>query len=136
MKNARHSGTGGVLLIIKVLLIATGLFLTNHNFLVRLDYFLDFKLYFPLIVFLGIWIAALIAIFYIAFTPRTSERVIWSVMICLAVLLGETYYLVTEDRLTIEALDAMWNTFWCTRCTRSKQYHCNFFAFTLFKRYF
>jgi glucan phosphoethanolaminetransferase (alkaline phosphatase superfamily) len=30
-------------------------------------------------------------------------------LICLAVLLGETYYLVTEDRLTIGALDAMWS---------------------------
>jgi len=109
MRSARYPGTGGVLLIIKVLLIATGLFLTNHNFLLRLDYFLDFNLYFPLVIFLGIWIAALIAIFYIAFTPRTSERVTWSVLICLAVLLGETYYLVTEDRLTVEALDAMWS---------------------------
>jgi len=109
MRSASHPGTGGVLLIIKVLLIASGLFLTNHDFLVRLDYFLDFKLYFPLIVFLGIWIAAVIAIFYIAFTPRTFERITWSVLICLAVLLGETYYLVTEDRLTIGALDAMWS---------------------------
>jgi len=109
MKRARYPLPSGVLLSIKILLIATGLFLTNHQVLARLGYFLDFKLYFPLMVFLAIWIAALIAIIYIAFTPRTPERVTWSLLICLAVFLGETYYLVTEDRLTIGALDAMWD---------------------------
>lgn len=94
--------------IIKVILIATGIYLTNHSVAARLDYFLDFRLYFPILVFAGIWAASLIAIFYIAFTPRTTERVIWTLVICLAVMFGETYYLVVHDRLTISALDAMW----------------------------
>lgn len=100
---------GGSLLIVKVVLIVSGLLLTNHSVMARLDYFLDFQLYFPFTVFLGIWLTALIAVFYLAFTPRTAERVTWSVVICLAVFFGETYYLVTGDRLTIGALDAMWD---------------------------
>ena len=39
--------TCGVLLTSKLLLITSGLFLTNHQVLTRLDYFLDFNLYFP-----------------------------------------------------------------------------------------
>jgi glucan phosphoethanolaminetransferase (alkaline phosphatase superfamily) len=100
---------GAILLVVKVLLIAAGLYLTNHQVIARLVYFLDFRLYFPLLVFLGAWVCALIAIFYIAFTPRIYERLAWSFVICLTVVLAETYYLVTDDRLTIGALDAMWD---------------------------
>ncbi len=60
-------------------------------------------------VFLSIWIATLAAILYLAFTPRTTERVIWSLCICLAVIVGETYYGVTDERLSISALEAMWD---------------------------
>lgn len=97
-----------LLLILKVVLISAGIFLTNHGLIRRLDYYLDSQLWFPLLVFAAIWFFALVAIFYIAFTPRRVERVAWSVVICLAVLFGETYYQVVADRLTLFALDAMW----------------------------
>ncbi|MFC1720372.1 hypothetical protein ACFL00_04460 [Pseudomonadota bacterium] len=63
-----------------------GLYLTSNQVIERLTYFLDFRLYFPLLVFLGIWLAALVAIFYIAFTPRTYERLAWSLVIFLEAL--------------------------------------------------
>lgn len=109
MKGIKGFLPAGSLLIIKFMLIGAGLMLTNHQVTARLEYFFDYQLYFPLLVFLGIWLAALVAVVYIAFTPRISERIAWSMVISLAVLLGETYYLITDDRLTIGALDAMWD---------------------------
>ncbi len=109
MKSGRRFLPFWVLLTFKVLLIATGLYLTNHEVISRLEYYLDFRLYFPLVVFLGIWATALIAIFYIAFTPRTWEGLAWSAVIGLAVVLGETYYQVTASHLTLVGLDAMWD---------------------------
>ena len=47
-------GKAAYLLIIKVLLILSGLFLTNHTVLKRLEYFLEWNFYFSLVVFLGI----------------------------------------------------------------------------------
>ena len=100
---------GVYLLIIKMLLIISGLFLTNHTVLNRLDYFLDFNHYFPLVVFLGIWAVALTAILYIAFTPNKGARIFWVTLIGLSTLVGETYFLIVQDRITIAALDAMWD---------------------------
>lgn len=97
-----------LLLIIKTLLIAAGLVLTNNQVVEQLVRFLVYDLYFPLAVFFGIWALSLIAIFYIAFTPRVAERIAWSVVFCVAAVLGETYFLVVYERLTIFALDTMW----------------------------
>jgi glucan phosphoethanolaminetransferase (alkaline phosphatase superfamily) len=38
-----------------------------------------------------------------------SIRVFWSLVIVMSSLIGETYFLIVDDRLTIEALDAMWD---------------------------
>ena len=107
----RQAGRGkaAYLLIIKVLLILSGLFLTNHTVLNRLDYFLEFNHYFPLVVFLGIWAVALAAILYVAFTPNVGARIFWVTLIGLSTLLGETYFLIVQDQITIAALDAMWD---------------------------
>ena len=107
----RQAGRGkaAYLLIIKVLLILSGLFLTNHTVLNRLDYFLEFNHYFPLVVFLGIWAVALAAILYVAFTPNQAARIFWVTLIGLSTLLGETYFLIMQDQITIAALDAMWD---------------------------
>jgi len=101
-------GKAAYLLIIKVLLILSGLFLTNHTVLNRLDYFLEFNHYFPLVVFLGIWAVALAAILYVAFTPNEGARIFWVTLIGLSTLLGETYFLIMQEQLTVAALDEMW----------------------------
>lgn len=94
---------------IKLLLLAAGVVLTNHEFVRRIDYFLKQDLFFPLAVFLGIWIAALAALAYVAFTPRRVEQYAWSALIGLAAFVAEAHYLITGDRITIQALDAMWD---------------------------
>ena len=106
----RQAGRGkaAYLLIIKVLLILSGLFLTNHTVLNRLDYFLEFNHYFTLVVFLGIWAIALAAILYVAFTPNQGARIFWVTLIGLSTLLGETYFLIMQEQLTVAALDEMW----------------------------
>ncbi len=109
MKMARKTFPAKPLLIAKGLLIFLGLILTNHFVVPRVDYFLDFDLYFPLTVFFGIWAAAIIAIFYVAFTPLKRVRIFWAVLIGLSTMAAETYFLIAHERITIEALDAMWD---------------------------
>lgn len=94
---------------IKLILLFTGLSLTNHSVVARLDHFLEFEKYFPLTVFLGIWFSALAALLYVAFTPRRIERVIWALLIGVSMLLAEAYYLITGEPITIQALDGMWD---------------------------
>lgn len=94
---------------IKLILLFAGLSLTNHSVVAQLDHFLEFEKYFPLTVFLGIWFSALAALLYVAFTPRRIERVIWVLLIGVSTLLAEAYYLITGDRITIQALDGMWD---------------------------
>ncbi len=96
-------------LLLKLALLACGAWLTNHFIAARLDYFLDFDLWFALTAYLGIWIAAAAALLYIAFTPLTGVRIFWSVLVGLSTLVAESYFQVAGDRLTIEALDAMWD---------------------------
>jgi glucan phosphoethanolaminetransferase (alkaline phosphatase superfamily) len=97
------------LLIAKIVLITWGLLATNHEGWSRLASLMDSRLYFPVAVVVGIWITALVAIFYVAFSPFKIMRVLWTVLIGLSALAGETYFLVVGDRITIEALDAMWD---------------------------
>jgi glucan phosphoethanolaminetransferase (alkaline phosphatase superfamily) len=97
------------LLLLKLTLLAGGLWLTNHFVAARLDYFLEFERYFALAAFLAIWAAAAIALLYIAFTPNIAARLTWALPVGLSTLVAETYFQVAGDRLTIEALDAMWD---------------------------
>ncbi|HLF30268.1 MAG TPA: sulfatase-like hydrolase/transferase [Xanthomonadales bacterium] len=97
------------LLILKFALLAGGVLLTNHFFLGQLALFVKLDLYHWLAVFLLIWAAAGIALFYVAFTPRKGARVTWALLLGLSTLAGETYFQVVGDRLTIGALDAMWD---------------------------
>ena len=96
-------------IFIKLALLATGLILTNHFISERLGYFLEYGLYFALFVFTGIWICALAALVYIAFTPRIIERYFWAILIGLATWLAEAHFQITGVRITIQALDAMWD---------------------------
>ena len=108
MTEARTPSSSRVMRGIKPGLILAGLILTNHQVLSRLQYFLDSENYFALLAFLGIWVSALAAIFYIAYTPRNAERWAWSLLIFVGSFLGETYFRIVGERLTIVALDAMW----------------------------
>jgi len=91
----------------KLLLLAGGIFFSNHAVLERLNYFVDGRLWFPLTVFFGIWAVSLLAILYVAFTPSNAARVAWSILIVLSTLVADTYFLIMADRITIDALDAM-----------------------------
>jgi glucan phosphoethanolaminetransferase (alkaline phosphatase superfamily) len=95
--------------VAKLALLAAGVWLTNHFVVPRVDYFLDFDLYFPLLVFAATWAAAIVALLYVAFTPSTGVRLGWALPIALSTLIAEVYYQVVGDRLTVEALDAMWD---------------------------
>ena len=64
----------------------------------RLQYFLDSENYFALLAFLVIWVSALAAIFYIAYTPRNVERWAWSLLIFVGSFLGETYFRIVGER--------------------------------------
>jgi glucan phosphoethanolaminetransferase (alkaline phosphatase superfamily) len=97
------------LLVTKLLLLAAGLVLTNHMVLVRLGYFLKYSKFFPLTVFLGIWLLAITALVYVAFTPRRIERYVWTILICLSTVIAESHFLITGSRITIQSLDAMWD---------------------------
>jgi glucan phosphoethanolaminetransferase (alkaline phosphatase superfamily) len=96
-------------LLLKLALLAWGVWLTNHFIAARLGHFLQSDLYFPLVVFLGIWAAAAAALVYIAFTPLAGVRLTWALLVGLSTLVAEAYFQVVGDRLTIEALDAMWD---------------------------
>ena len=48
------------------------------------------------------------SIAFVAFTPREGVRLLWVILIGLSTLLGETYFLLTEQQLTVEHLDQMW----------------------------
>jgi glucan phosphoethanolaminetransferase (alkaline phosphatase superfamily) len=93
---------------VKLLLLAAGIYLSNHIVLERLAYYVGFSHWFPLAVFLGIWAVSLLTILYVAVTPSTGARLFWTILIVLSTLIGETYFLIVEDRITIVALDAMW----------------------------
>jgi len=88
---------------VKLLLLAAGIYLSNHVVLERLAYYVDFRHWFPLLVFLGIWMVSLLAIGYVAFTPSKGARLFWTTLIVLSTVIGESYFLIMET-----ALDAMW----------------------------
>lgn len=94
---------------IKLLLLTAGVVLTNHEFATRIAYFLEYELFFALAVFLGIWLLAIAALVYVAFTPRRIERYAWSALICLSTFVAEAHFLITGNRITIQALDGMWD---------------------------
>jgi glucan phosphoethanolaminetransferase (alkaline phosphatase superfamily) len=96
-------------LLLKLALLACGVWLTNHFIAARLAYFLDFDLWFALAAYLGIWAAAAAALLYVAFTPLAGVRLFWSVLIGLSTLVADSYFQVVGNRLTIEVLDAMWD---------------------------
>ena len=93
---------------VKLLLLAAGIILSNHVVLERLAYYVGFSHWFPLLVFLGIWVVSLLAIGYVALTPSKGARLFWTIWIVISTLVGESYFLIMEDRITITALDAMW----------------------------
>ena len=95
--------------VIKLILLFAGMALTNHAVIDRANHFFEFGKYFPLMVFLGIWMSAIAALLYVAFTPRRIERLIWAVIIVLSTAAAEAYFLVIGDRITIQALDGMWD---------------------------
>jgi hypothetical protein len=93
------------LLLLKLALIAAGLLLSNHEVISRLEYFIRFGHYFPLLVFVGIWGLAVLSVLYVSFTPREGIRTFWVIVIGLSTLLGDTWYQLNGDFLSVADLD-------------------------------
>ncbi len=94
-------------LFLKILLICIGLVLTNHEVLSRIQYFYARSHHFPLTVLLGIWASTLVAIVFIAFSPSRRTRLIWALLIGFSTLAGDLYFQITDNRLTLPAIEAM-----------------------------
>ncbi len=96
---------------LKVCLIFICLFQTNHQVLWRIENFFEFKKYFALTVFSGIWLAAMMAIIYLAFTPAKMTRIIWALLIATSTLCGDLYFEIVQEPLTFNSLQVLWSSF-------------------------
>jgi len=90
-----------------MLLILAGLWYTNHLVAERLLYFWHWRLFLPLTVCVSIWSSALLAIFYLAFTPAGKTRFAWITLVALSTFIGDLFYRIMGSRLSLHALEAM-----------------------------
>lgn len=96
---------------LKVFLIFLCVFQTNHHVFSRIENFIEFRKYFAFTVFSGTWFAAIVAIFYVAFTPAKLTRIIWALLIATSTLCGTLYFEIAEERLTYNSVEVLWNSF-------------------------
>lgn len=96
-------------LALKIALLASGVYLTNHLWLNQLAHLLNLGLWHWLAVFCMIWASAVAALLYVAFMSRRGARVVWAVLLSLSTLIGEVHFAVVGDWLSLARLDAMWD---------------------------
>lgn len=96
-------------LLFKFALLTLGLAYTNQFVGARIAYFLQYQHGFALLVFLGFWITAIAALVYVALSPGRGYRIGWSIPIGLSTLAGNLFFQVMGDRMTVEALDSLWD---------------------------
>lgn len=94
---------------IKLALVVAGLYLTSHEVLFRIDWFIERSEWFYLAVMAGIWFTAVAALLFVSFSTSAMVRIIWATPILISTFLGDLYYRIAENRLTYVALEAMFD---------------------------
>ncbi len=103
------SETKSRLFVVKLVLVLAGVFLTTHEMLARLSGYLTRNDWLDLFIFVAIWFFGIGSILLVAFSPSKLCRLIWIAPIAIATLIGDIYYSIAENRLTVQAGEAMLN---------------------------
>jgi len=93
--------------VLKACLLVAGLVFTNHHVISRLLYFWEWQLFIPLAVFLAIWLFAVLAVIYLAFTPVIAARAVWTPVVAVSSFAGDVFFRITGDRLSLGNIEAM-----------------------------
>lgn len=92
-------------------MIIAALWLTNHEVAARVEYLWGAGRYLPLAVFAGIWASALAALFHLAWQPPSKLRALWVGAVVFSTFTGDLFFRVTDERITVRAVDTMWHPF-------------------------
>ena len=98
---------------VKTALLIILMFASNHGLYERFGYFITARCYALGGAYCMIWLAAIMAVLYSAFTPRLLYRIFWGVLIVFAGFLADSYFSIMKLHFNIEAAEAFWNMrFW------------------------
>lgn len=96
-------------LLVKIALLIGGLVLTNHLVWERLQHFINGELWFALSVFCLIWLASLLAVLYVAFTPHQGTRLFWTIIIGFSTLFHDVYFRSSGNVFALWSVDEWFN---------------------------
>jgi glucan phosphoethanolaminetransferase (alkaline phosphatase superfamily) len=93
----------------KLSLLALGIWLTNHDVARGFLLFASSGRGVRLALQAVFWVAAAGAVFTLAFSPLRRRHAVWIALILISTVLGDFFFRVTGDRVTVRALDALWS---------------------------
>jgi hypothetical protein len=86
---------------------------SNHGLDERFAGFLASRAYVQAGAYCVIWLTAVAAVLYSAFTPRLPVRIVWGVLIACAGFLADVYFCIMKLHFNIDSAEALWNMrFW------------------------